>query len=259
MHSLHSRPFTLELCTLNLYSRTVLSSCTLLSPLDSVPLHSLYSRLCTLATVLSHCTDTLCTHNLCTLDFGFSQSLHSRLCTLRLHSRLCILALSVPSTLHSRVLHSNTLFILALSVLSSLHSASALSNCALIVHCAPSRLCALALSALSTLHSRLCTLDFVLSSALSTLYSRVCTLTLYLALCSHRALCSLLSNLCPRTLCILDSELSHSLHSLHSQSLHSRLYEIGVIIVYMSDCHSVRASKTILLLVFAHVLVKTRP
>ena len=31
--------------------------------------------------------------------------------------------------------------------------------------------------------------------------------------------------------------------------------EIGLIIVYMSDCHSVRASKTILLLVFTHVLI----
>ena len=61
-----------------------------------------YSRLCTLATVRSHCADTLCTHNLCTLDFGFSHSVHSRLCTLRLHSRLWILALSVLSTLHSR-------------------------------------------------------------------------------------------------------------------------------------------------------------
>ena len=161
-------PLCPRLCTLD----TVLSSCTVLPPrpLDSVPLHSLYSRLCTLATVLSHCTDTLCTHNLCTLDFGFSQSLHSRLCTLRLHSRLCILALSVPSTLHSRVLHSNTFFILALSVLSSLHSDSALSNCALIVHCAPSRLCALALSALSTLYSHI---------ALSTLNSRLFTLTLH--------------------------------------------------------------------------------
>ena len=31
--------------------------------------------------------------------------------------------------------------------------------------------------------------------------------------------------------------------------------EIGVIIVYMSDCHSVRASKMILLLVFTVVLI----
>jgi hypothetical protein len=184
--------------------------------------------------VLLHCTDTLCTHNVCTLDFGFSQSLHSRLCTLRLHSRLCILALSVPSTLHSRVLHSNTFFILALSVLSSLHSDSALSNCALIVHCAPSRLCALALSALSTLHSRLCTL---------TLHSQLCTLDSVLSHCTlvsvprtvissctllppldsvplhslysqHCTLDSALSTLDSRTLCTLDPLLS----SLHSDS-----------------------------------------
>ena len=31
--------------------------------------------------------------------------------------------------------------------------------------------------------------------------------------------------------------------------------EIGLIIVYMSDCHSVRASKTILLLAFTLVLI----
>ena len=158
------------------------------------------------------CSRTVLTlsHNLCTVDFVFSQSWGSHLCTLRLHSRLCILALAGPSTLYPRVLHSNTFSILALSVLSSLHPDSALSNCAHIVHCAPSRLCALALSALSTVHSRLCTL---------TLHSRLCT--------SH---CDLIvhstpsSRLCALALLALSARLSlctrctvDSLYSLYSQ------------------------------------------
>jgi hypothetical protein len=85
-----------------------------------------YSRLCTLATVRSHCADTLCTHNLCTLDFGFSHSVHSRLCTLRLHSRLWILALSVLSTLHSRT-------VLTLSALLSALALSAQTTAAVAV------------------------------------------------------------------------------------------------------------------------------
>ena len=74
-----------RLCALAL---SVLSSCTLLPPLDSVPLRSLYSQLCTLHSAL------------CTLDSAFSHSLRSRPFTLE----------SVLSTLHYRSLHSDSAF-----------------------------------------------------------------------------------------------------------------------------------------------------
>ena len=73
----------------------------------SLSLHSLYSRLCTLATVLSHCTDTLCIHNLCTLDFGFSHSLHSvTLYCVTLYSRTVLSSCTLLPPLDSVPLHS---------------------------------------------------------------------------------------------------------------------------------------------------------
>ena len=163
-----------RLCTLTLYARTLLSSCTVLPPVDCVPLHSLYSHI-----VLSSCTllppldsvplhSLYSVHSLCTLDSAFSHSLRSRPFTLE----------SVLSTLHSRSLHSDSAF----------------------SHSLYSRLCILVVCTL-TLHSHtLCTLDSTFSwSALC-----LCTLTL----CSHRTLLSLLSSLCPRTLGTLDSALS---------------------------------------------------
>jgi len=168
---------------------------------------SLHSRLCTLGSAFAHSLYlALCFHRafcslLSTLYPCTLCTVYSRLCTLTSHFRLCILALPA---------------------LSSLHSASALSDCAVIVHSAPSsRLCALVFSVLSTLHYRTpCTLDSVLSHSLctldpllSTLASVFCTL----ALCSRRALWSLLLTLCPRTFCTVDSAFPHSLHSRHSR------------------------------------------
>ena len=74
-----------RLCTLTLYARTLLSSCTVLPPVDCVPLHSLYSHI-----VLSSCT------LLPPLDSVPLHSLYCQLCTLYTHSAL--------STLHSRTL-----------------------------------------------------------------------------------------------------------------------------------------------------------
>jgi hypothetical protein len=111
-------------------------------------------------------------------------------------SRLCALALSALSTLYSRhcalALYSRTLCTLD-PLLLPLHSDSVLSHCALIVHCArSSRICALALSALSTLNSlTLCTHNLcALASVPShSLYSRLCTLVLAaLSVLSHCAL-----------------------------------------------------------------------
>ena len=153
------------LCTFDsvlspLCSRTVLT----LSAFTISALSTLDSRnLCTLVFVLSDCT----------LDSAFWHSLYPRLCTLV----FCILTHSSFS--HSRYSRVCTL---------PLHSQTVLSSCTVLpLDSVP----------LHSLHSQLCTLDSALStlysqlSALSTIYSRVCTLTLYLALCSHRALCSL--------------------------------------------------------------------
>ena len=126
-----------------------------------------------------------------------SHSLQSRLCTPTLHSRLCILALSALSSLHSRALCTLPL-----------HSQTVLSSCAVLSSCLCSlpRLCALVFSVLSTLHSRRCTLDSAFSHSLCTLgplLSPLLSQTVF-------SPCTVLPPLC--TLCTLDSALSHSLH-----------------------------------------------
>ena len=183
----------------SLCSHTVLSSCTLLPPLESVPLHSLYSRLCTLDSAL------------CTLDSAFSHSLRSRPFALK----------SVLSTLHSRSLHSNSAFshslysrlcILVVCTL-TLHSHTL---CTVVSTFSGSELCICTL----TLRSHRTQPSLLSSLCPRTLHSRHCALALYkhslhsqslhfrfwiLALSAPSTLYSqiTLSSLRPRTLCTL--------------------------------------------------------